>query len=95
MSGFTAGVLRIAWAGRLPDAITGQPGLVYPAQIVECATRAETLPAGILKASLMGLVVRAPDGQLSRVTGVEAFATMHLGPANGSLGLLLVPVEER
>lgn len=92
-SGFTAGILQISWLDEPPWSIPDR-GLVYPAQITECHTHSEALPRDLVNAALIGLVVRAPDGRLSKITGVESFATMSLSSAIGRIGLLLVPVEE-
>lgn len=91
--GFTVGVLRISWLPDAPYTITGHPGQVYSAQLAECHTRTETLPRDAVNAALRGVVVRAPDGKLSVIRGVESYATMHLH-AGMPIGLLLVPMEE-
>lgn len=94
-SEFTAGVLRITWdATRVPFEIPEHPGKVFPAHIAACATQRGYLPAKALKETLHGLVVRSPEGALSQVSGIEAYATMLLGEGM-PIGLLLVPVDER
>lgn len=98
MTEFTAGVLRIIWLDEPPDPFPNYPGpgRVYPAQIVSIETRSEMLLRDLVRPALHGLVVRSPTGALSRIAGVESFATMALGTGQtGRIGILLVPVEER
>ena len=94
--GFTAGVLHVTWlCGSAPIEIQGRPGLLYPAQITECHTVDETLPRDAVNVALVGLVVRAPDADatLSRIAGIESFATTPLGTGpSGAIGVLLVPL---
>jgi hypothetical protein len=95
--GFSAGVLRIEWTQPAESfEITGRPGRVYVALVVECRTSSGRLKIEDARATLHGTIVRAPDGTLSKITGVQTFLTGHVsvGGPEGDLGLLLVPVEE-
>jgi hypothetical protein len=96
--GFTAGVLHVSWTNgtdAAPTEIAGRPGRLFSAQIDGCVTRSEMLLRDMVNQALVGLVVRAPDGKLSRIAGVESFATMRLGTGpTGKIGVLLVPVDE-
>jgi hypothetical protein len=95
--GFGAGVLRLEWKQPTESfVVTGRPGRVFVASVVECRTSTGTMKNGYAHETLHRTCVRAPDGTLSRITGVETFLIGHVsvgGPA-GDLGLLLVPVEE-
>lgn len=92
-TGFDVGILRIEWLPGAPWSVHGRP--VYPAQIAECQNRNESMPRDMVNAALHGVLVRAPDGTLGVIRGVESFATMNLSPAIGQIGILLVPVDER
>lgn len=85
--GFAAGVLRVAWS-RAPSL----PG-TFSATIVECRTRSRLFPRDLIVGALTGMIVRAPDGQLSRIAGVESSAGAGLC-AGSEIGLLLVAVRE-
>lgn len=92
---FTAGVLRIAWDTEAePTQISGHEGKVFKAKIIGCDTPGGLLLRDILNKALLNLVVRAPDDALSRIAGIESFATMRLH-ADMPIGLLLVSVNER
>lgn len=94
LRGFTAGVLRIEWTQPAESfEFAGRAGRMFTARIVECRTRRETPQSDAVSTSLQGLVVRAPDGALSRVAGVEMFCSM-IQYVGAPIGLLLVPVEE-
>lgn len=90
--GFTAGVIRITWARDNSYTISGRDGQMFAAEITEMHVRA-TLPTDVIRQALHNLIVRAPDGRLSRITGVEMFC-MHSQGADATLGILLVPLEE-
>ena len=93
--GFTAGILRVAWIREPPATVTGRPECrLQVAHIVECHSRTETLPRDLVNTALIGLIVRSPDGALSRIIGVESPVTMGLG-VGSNLGILLSPVDER
>lgn len=91
--GFQAGVIQVSWTREPPFTITGRPGCVHTATITEIAVDREALESAVVNAALVGLVVRAPDGALSRITGMESFCTV-IQPRGAALGLLLVPMEE-
>lgn len=91
--GFTAGVLRVAWTREPPFTIAGRDGQVFTAILTEVNVDRSMLPTDAVDAALRGLVVRAPQGRLARITGVERHCTMQQG-LGASLGILLVPVEE-
>lgn len=94
--GFTAGVLRVLWTREPPIEISGRAGLMFMARLAECHTRTETLGRDLVNAGLTGLVVRAPNGTLSRIASVESYATTNLGGTGHgeTLGVLLVPIDE-
>jgi hypothetical protein len=92
--GFSAGVLRLEWKQPAESfGISGRAGRLHIAQIVEFRTRRGMLQSEAVSASLNGMIIRAPDGALSRVSGVEMFCTM-IQVTGAAIGLLLVPVEE-
>jgi hypothetical protein len=88
---FGAGVLTIVWADEPPFTLTGR-GPVYVVVIVDCDTASESLSRDLVNAALHGLIVRAPDGSLGRIAGVESHCITPLGVGQ-NLGLLLAPVE--
>lgn len=93
--GFTAGVLSIEWTGDSLE-ITGREGRLFTARVAAIDTYREMLDSKLAFSSLVGLVVKAPDGSLARITGVETFLQLRFsvsGPA-GDIGLLLAPVDE-
>lgn len=87
--GFVAGVIDVVWRLESPIEIAGREGRMYSADI-GINIRGQ-LPRDVGVKALQGLVVRAPDGSLARVAGVESFATHGL---IGPVGLLLVPLDE-
>lgn len=91
--GFGAGVIRIAWTREPLFAVKGREGYVYTATITEINVDRGTLPSEVVRGALFALIVRAPDGVLSRIVGVEMFCTMHQ-TVGAWLGLLLVAIEE-
>lgn len=91
--GFSAGVLRLEWDQPTESfEIRGRAGRVYTARLAEIRTPRGIINTGDLDA-LVGLIVRSPDGVLSKVTGVERFVSM-IQVTGASVGLVLVPVEE-
>ena len=97
LRGFRAGVVNIAWAQPVDaSVIAGRDGRVLVAQVTDVRTQTGRLKIEDARATLHGTIVRAPDGALSRITGVQTFLMPEImvnGPG-GEIGLLLVPVEE-
>lgn len=88
--GFSAGVITVRWkASEGSYVITGRDGRCYVADIT--IDKRGQLDRDLGTKALQGLIVRAPDGSLARIAGVESFATTGL---HGPVGLLLVPVDE-
>lgn len=86
--------MRVSWARDKPYAIAGREGQMFAAEITELGVHATYgLPTDIARQALRNLIVRAPDGVLSRITGVEVFCTVHQG-VGSTLGILLVSIDE-
>lgn len=77
-----------------PYTITGREGRMFVADIVACRTGSGRVSLDRGRAMLQGAVVRAPDGAISKIVGVETFCMpeMGVGGPMGILGILLVPV---
>lgn len=91
--GFVVGVIGVAWSAEPSFEITGRAGRMHTAEVIGIAVRGEGLPRDLFTAALLGAVVRAPDGTLSRITGVESFCTVSQW-TGAKIGVLLVPVSE-
>jgi hypothetical protein len=95
--GFDAGILRVRWVQPVESfEVSGRTGRVYVARVVECRTRTGRIKTEGARAMLHGMIVRAPDGALSRIAGLETFLMMEMGVSGpaGDVGILLVPVGE-
>jgi hypothetical protein len=87
--GFTAGVLAIEWAGDSYE-ITGR-GHVHTA-ILRVNTDDGWLPRAAVNEALLKAIVRAPDGSIACVHGVESFCSMQLVDGE-RIGVLLKPLD--
>ncbi|HET9893234.1 MAG TPA: hypothetical protein VFQ42_22340 [Mycobacterium sp.] len=83
--------MRIAWMYGDPVVVAGREGQLWPARIAQVEASPPMLPGEAMRKALIGAVVRSRDGALSRIAGVEAFATANLSEGM-DLGILLVPL---